>query len=135
MDQEWSSNGPPLCSVRQTACRSATRDHFPARRWRVSAHPPVFKACSVRSGTRTTARIGGLALHAYGDSDAIAARARGGLEDKFVREALEIDPTLDGEALETKVKLLKRLHYTRLGHRSGKARRGRRTRTRKGGVP
>ncbi|MEX0761530.1 MAG: hypothetical protein WD208_03475 [Dehalococcoidia bacterium] len=67
---------------------------------------------------KIAARIGGLALHAYGDSDAIAKRARAGLDARFVREALEIDPTLAGDGLARKVKRIKKLYFTRLAARS-----------------
>jgi hypothetical protein len=69
-----------------------------------------------------TARIGGLALHIRHDSREIAARARRGLEAKFVREALEIDPELQGRALDQKVGLIKKLYYTRLAQKSSKSR-------------
>ena len=69
------------------------------------------------------ARIAGLSLHVYGDSYAIAANARAGLEASFVREALEIDPELQGEALEKKIELIKSLYYTKLALKSVRSRR------------
>jgi hypothetical protein len=69
-----------------------------------------------------TARMGGLTLHAYGDSRAISARARHGLEESFRKHALEIDPTLTGSDLESKIKTLKSLHYTRLAKKSAVSR-------------
>lgn len=74
------------------------------------------------------ARIGGIALHVYGDSRRIAARARDGLDEKFRREALAIHPDLSGGALDRQVELVKRLYYTRLAHASAKARSRRRKR-------
>ena len=47
-----------------------------------------------------SARIAGLSLHAYGDSTAIASRARAGFDERFAREALEVDPSLSGKVLE-----------------------------------
>jgi len=72
---------------------------------------------------RLQARIAGLALHVHGDSHAIAGNARAGLEARFLREALEIDSTLRGEALEKKVDLIKSLYYSRLALKSAKSRR------------
>ena len=57
------------------------------------------------------ARIGGLSLHITGDSEKIAARARQGLEAKFIAQALEIDPNVTARALAHKVSLLTRLRY------------------------
>ena len=75
---------------------------------------------------RSAARIGGLSLHAQGDSEAIAARARRGLERKFVNEALSVDPSLTGERLERKVATIRRLYDVRLGRLSAKSRTARR---------
>ena len=72
------------------------------------------------------ARIGGLSLHLHGDSAAIAARARKGLEQKFVNEALGLDPSLTGLDLDRKVDQIKRLYYTRLAKRSAETRARRR---------
>ena len=69
-----------------------------------------------------SARIGGLSLHVYGDSNAIARRARAGLEAKFRRQALEINPSLKGKSLDRKIELLKSLHYARMAAKSAKAR-------------
>jgi hypothetical protein len=69
-----------------------------------------------------TARIGGLALHVKYDSREIAAHARKGLDKKFEWEALIIDPTLTGLALERKIDLIKRLYFTRLAARSSRKR-------------
>ena len=75
---------------------------------------------------RLAARIGGLSLHLYGDSDAIAARARRGLDEKFRRE---VDPTgtLSPSELERKVHIALRLHFARLAMLSAAARRKRST--------
>lgn len=70
----------------------------------------------------SAASIAGLSLHAFGDSAAIAKRARAGLDAKFVRQAKEIDPSLRGQALDRKVQLLKTLHFKKLGLMSAKAR-------------
>ena len=75
-------------------------------------------------GRRLAAKIGGLSLHLYGDSDAIAARARRGLEAKFLRE-VDPDGLLPPGLLERKLKIAKRLYFARLAHRSAKARRAR----------
>jgi hypothetical protein len=71
---------------------------------------------------RLAARIGGISLHLYGDSDEIAARARHGLDEKFRRE---IDPegVLTPAQLDKKLKLARRLHFTRLAKKSADARR------------
>jgi len=66
------------------------------------------------SRRKLAARIGGLSLHLTRDSDAIAARARAGLEEKFRRQALDDDPTLRGPALERRISRIKRLYYARL---------------------
>ena len=71
---------------------------------------------------RLAARIAGLSLHALRDSNAIASRARRGLEEKFRLQALSIDPSLTGEALGKKAAILKRLHFTKLAARSAKVR-------------
>jgi hypothetical protein len=73
------------------------------------------------SQRRLAARIGGLSLHLYGDSNGIAARARKGLESKFERE---VDPEgqLSASELAKKVKIAKSLYYTRLALRSVKSR-------------
>jgi len=73
-----------------------------------------------------SARIGGLSLHIQGDSDAIAARARSGLEQKFANEAQELHPDLRGAALDRKIDQVKRLYYTRLAKRSAEVRARRR---------
>ncbi len=75
-----------------------------------------------RSARRSAARIGGLSLHVLRDSRAIAAKAREGLEAKFQRDALAIDPTLTGRALEEKVAAVRRLYYARLTDASVRAR-------------
>ena len=76
---------------------------------------------------RLAARIGGLARHLYGDSDVIAARARRGLEEKFRRE-VDPDGLLTPRELERKVKIARRLYFTRLALRSAKVRRARKRR-------
>lgn len=63
---------------------------------------------------RLIGRIGGLSLHLRHNSNAIARRARSGFDLRFFREAAEIDPTLEGEDLAKKVKLLRSLYFTRL---------------------
>ncbi len=75
-----------------------------------------------RGARRSAARIGGLSLHLLHDSRAIAARARQGLEARFERDALAIDPTLTGRALEEKAALVRRLYYARLSNASVRAR-------------
>ena len=85
----------------------------------------MFRSFSFDRRRRSAARIGGLSLHAQGDSEAIAARARRGLERKFVDQALSVDPTLEGERLERKVATIKRLFYARLGRISAEKRRAR----------
>ena len=71
----------------------------------------------------SAARMGGLVLHIRHDSHEIAKRARRGLQARFEREALAIDPSLTGERLEAKVRLIQKLHMVRMGRASGKARR------------
>ncbi len=63
---------------------------------------------------RLRARIGGLSLHLHHDSDEIAWKARAGFDARFYREALELDPTLEGEVLEKHVRLLRSLYFARL---------------------
>lgn len=75
--------------------------------------------------TRLMARIGGLSLHLRGDSHAIARRAREGLHDRFVREAIELEPGLQGRELEKVVRRLKSLHYARLSLKALERRSGR----------
>ena len=74
---------------------------------------------------RRAARIGGLSLHLYADSDAIAARARRGLDEKFRRE-IDPDGILSPRVLKRKLKIRRRLHFERLAQKSAKARRARR---------
>lgn len=74
------------------------------------------------SQKRLRARIGGLSLHLRHDSKKIAATARAGFDARFYREALELDPTLGGHALEKKVRILRSLYFTRLALRSMKTR-------------
>ena len=76
---------------------------------------------------RLAARIGGLSLHLYGDSDAIAARARRGLDEKFRRE-VDPDGTLPPRVLRQKLKIARSLHFALLGKKSAKTRRARRKR-------
>ena len=71
---------------------------------------------------RTRARIGGLSLHIKRDSYEIAKNARKGFDQRFVEEALSIDPKLSGAPLDKKVELLRRLYFTRLGLKSQKKR-------------
>lgn len=73
---------------------------------------------------RRAARIGGLSLHLHGNSKAISERARRGLEARFRRE-VDPDGVLPPDELEKKLKQAKRLHFTRLAHKSAAARRGR----------
>ena len=80
-------------------------------------------AANGKTKKRLQARIAGLSLHVYGDSSAIAANARAGLDARFVREALEINPTLRAEALKKKVELIKTLFFTKLALKSAQSRR------------
>ena len=73
---------------------------------------------------RLAARIGGLSFHLYGDSDAIAARARRGLDDKFRRE-VDPDGVLTAKQLAKKLKLARSLHFAKLAKKSADARRNR----------
>ena len=73
---------------------------------------------------RLAARIGGLSLHLYGDSDAIAARARRGLDEKFRRE-VDPDGILPPRVLKRKLKIARKLHFASLAKKSAKARRAR----------
>ena len=76
---------------------------------------------------RLAARIGGLSRQLKGDPDAIAARARRGLEETFGREA-DPDGVLNPRELDRQLSLSKRLHYARLAQKSAKARRARKHR-------
>lgn len=80
---------------------------------------------------RQNAKIAGLTLHLRGNSAAIAARARKGLEARFVRDALALDPTLSGDKLAAKVRIVRKLFYLRIARRSAeiRARRASRART------
>lgn len=71
---------------------------------------------------RLRARIGGLSLHLRHDSDEIARKARAGFDARFYKEALDIDPTLEGASLEKKVQILRSLYFTRSALRSAQAR-------------
>lgn len=62
---------------------------------------------------KLAARIGGLSCHLRHGSDAIAARARRGLEAKFEREA-DPDNKLMPEERARRVTLIKRLYYSRI---------------------
>jgi len=73
---------------------------------------------------RLSARIGGLSLHLYGDSDAIAANARRGLDAKF-RKEVDPDGVLPPRALARKLKIARKLHFAHLALLSAKARRPR----------
>ena len=73
---------------------------------------------------RLAARIGGLSLHLYGDSDAIAARARRGLDEKF-RHEVDPDGVLTPKQLAKKLKLARSLHFARLAKKSADTRRKR----------
>jgi hypothetical protein len=67
----------------------------------------------------TGRRVGGLTVQArYGG--AVAARARQGLRDKFLRQ---VDPDLPAEERERRADLLFRAHMLRLAERSAAARR------------
>jgi len=72
---------------------------------------------------RRAGRLGGLARHIVGDSDQIAANARRGLQARFERIALAIDPSLTGERLARKVALIQREHMCRAALASARARR------------
>ena len=76
---------------------------------------------------KLAARIGGLSRQLKGDPDAIAARARRGLDEKFRREA-DPDGVLPPRELERKVEIRKRLYYAQLARRSAEARRTRKRR-------
>ena len=71
---------------------------------------------------RLVARIGGLSLHLHGDSDAIAAKARRGLDAKF-RKEVDPDGVLPPRVLARKLKIARKLRFTRLASLSAKARR------------
>lgn len=73
-------------------------------------------------------RIGGLARQAWGNSNAIAAHARSGFDERFRKQALAIDPNLSGTDLESKVGILRSLYFTRLAKKSAEARARRRAR-------
>ena len=75
-----------------------------------------------KSQRRLRARIGGLSLHIFGNSNEIARRARAGFDNKFYREALELDPNLSPTELETLVKRLRSLYFARLSLQSAKSR-------------
>jgi hypothetical protein len=70
----------------------------------------------------SVARLGGISLHIKHDSNAIAARARAGLEKKFFQQAREMFPDLDDDALLKKAGLLKKAHFVRMGIKSAKSR-------------
>ncbi len=76
----------------------------------------------VKSYSRAACRLGGLRLHVLHDSDKIAARARRGLDARFEREALALDPSLSGDALARKVALIRRAHMQRMALASVRAR-------------
>lgn len=81
---------------------------------------------AVMNRRRSAAAIAGLTLHLRHDSDAIAARARRGLELKFEREIREAFPELSGTAFHKKVQLARKLYFARLAKASADARRARR---------
>lgn len=93
--------------------------------------PEHLMATNGKNNKRLQARIAGLSLHVYGDSNAIAANARAGLDARFIREALEIDPALRGEALKTKIELIKTLFFTKLALKSAQSRRKKNHRTKR----
>lgn len=64
-------------------------------------------------------------LHVRHDSEEIAARARRGLEARFEREALAIDPCLSGNRLARKVDLIRRAHMQKMAAASVRSRRKR----------
>ena len=68
------------------------------------------------------ARLGGISLHIKHDSNQIAARARAGLEQKFLRQAHEMFPDLDDEGVQIKARLLKKAYFVRIGIKSAKSR-------------
>ena len=70
------------------------------------------------SKRRLRARIGGLSLHLRYNSDEIARKARAGFEARFYKEALEIDPTLEGTALEKNVQKRRSIYFTRMSLKS-----------------
>ena len=71
---------------------------------------------------RLRARIGGLSLHVRHNSYEIARNARDGFDARFYAQALELDPTLVGRALEKKVALLRSIYFSRLALQSIKTR-------------
>ena len=71
---------------------------------------------------RLRARIGGLSLHLRHNSKDIARKARTGFDARFYKEALEIDPSLEGDALEKKVQILRSIYFSRLALKSLKTR-------------
>ena len=83
---------------------------------------PVDASDSTGAFKSAAARIGGLSLHIDGDSYAIAARARAGLQAKFEREA-DPDGTLAPEERARRVELVRRRHYARVGLKAAKTRR------------
>lgn len=74
-------------------------------------------------------RIGGLMLHATHSTDAIAAKARGGLEAKFLREvtarAVEAGEELTPAEIEQRASFAKRAYFARLALKSAQVRRER----------
>lgn len=70
-----------------------------------------------------SARIGGISLHLTYDSDAIAARARSGLERKFEIEA-DPDGSLTPAKRERRMRLIKKRYYARLSLAAAKKRGG-----------
>ena len=76
---------------------------------------------------RLAARTGWVSRQLKGDLDAIAARARRGIDEKF-RQKADPDGVLNPRELERKVGLEKRLHYARLAQKSANVRRARKRR-------
>lgn len=63
---------------------------------------------------RLARRIGGLALMGKYGADAIAARARQGLEARFLREAQLQSPGLTGDELAAAVSRIRRAYFVQI---------------------
>ena len=67
-------------------------------------------------------RHGGLSLPVGHNSCGMARNARSSFEARVYAQALELDPTLVGRALEKKVALLRSIYFSRLALQSIKTR-------------
>jgi len=70
----------------------------------------------------SNAKLGGITLHILHDSDQIAAKARAGLDAKFIREACELFPDASDQTILKKSALIRRAHFVRMGMLSAKSR-------------